>query len=225
MPKFGLIGYPIGHSQSPSLFKEWCGGKWPYDLIETEDFDKAWDIFLREYDAVNITAPFKEKALLRCDSASRECRKLGAANIAVKTPEGVVAYNSDYLAVKEIIKERGLTGVALIVGYGGAGKAAALAARDAGLDVVVCNRTVSKGEGIRPLGEIPVLVPVADIVIYTLPLMIPEMEGLEMNCVLEANYRNPSLSKLKINDYIAGLEWLKKQAVAGYPLLTLTLTK
>lgn len=225
MHKFGLIGYPVGHSQSPRIFKEWCGGKWPYDLIEIEDFDRAWDVFLKEYDAINITAPFKEKALGRCDSASRECGVIGAANIAVKTPEGVVAYNSDYLAVKEIIKERKLAGVALVIGYGGAGKAAALAAHDAGLDVVVCNRTVSKGEGIRPLEEIPVLAAVADIVIYTLPLMIPEMEGLELNCVLEANYRNPSLSNLKINNYIAGLEWLEKQAVAGYPLLTSTLTK
>lgn len=220
MPRFGLIGHPIDHSQSPRLFGELCGGKWPYDLIDIEDFEKAWDIFLKEYDAVNVTAPFKEKAFLRAGMCSAECGKIGAANIVVKTSEGLKAYNSDYLAVKKILAEHNVRGVALVVGSGGAGKAAALAARDSGLDVVVCNRTLDKCNGIRPLSEIPVLAPIADIVIYTVPMMIPEMEGLDLDCVLEANYRNPALSKMNINNYIAGQEWLEEQAVEGYPLLT-----
>ena len=62
MKKFGLIGHPIAHSLSPALFKAAFGGRYTYDLIEEEDFEKAYGRFLEEYDAINVTAPFKESA-------------------------------------------------------------------------------------------------------------------------------------------------------------------
>ena len=62
MIKFGLIGHPIGHSASPALFAKAYGGRWQYDLIEGEDFEASWQRFLDEYQAINITAPFKETA-------------------------------------------------------------------------------------------------------------------------------------------------------------------
>ena len=58
MKRFGLIGYPIAHSLSPALFKAAYGGKYAYDLIEEADFEKAYDRFLQDYHAVNVTAPF-----------------------------------------------------------------------------------------------------------------------------------------------------------------------
>ena len=57
--KFGLIGYPIEHSLSPALFKAGYEGAYPYDLIETPDFEEAYSIFLREYDGINVNAQFK----------------------------------------------------------------------------------------------------------------------------------------------------------------------
>ena len=66
MLRFGLIGYPISHSLSPRLFEAAYGGRFKYDLIEEEDFEKAWEAFTDgPYRAVNVTAPFKEKALER----------------------------------------------------------------------------------------------------------------------------------------------------------------
>ena len=62
MIKFGLIGHPIEHSASPALFAKAYGGRWQYDLIEGEDFEASWQRFLDEYQAINITAPFKEAA-------------------------------------------------------------------------------------------------------------------------------------------------------------------
>ena len=65
MKKFGLIGHPIAHSQSPALFKAGYGGKYAYDLIEGEDFEASYQNFLDSYDGINVTAPFKEKAFAK----------------------------------------------------------------------------------------------------------------------------------------------------------------
>ena len=98
--KFGLIGHPIAHSLSPALFKAGYDGRYPYDLIETPDFEEAYQIFLNEYDGINVTAPFKELAVQKADILSEECRIIGATNLLVKTTEGIKAYNSDYLGVR-----------------------------------------------------------------------------------------------------------------------------
>ena len=98
--KFGLIGHPIAHSLSPALFRAGYDGRYQYDLIETPDFEQAYERFIREYDGVNVTAPFKELAFRKADILSEECRRIGAANLLIKTPEGVKAYNSDYLGVR-----------------------------------------------------------------------------------------------------------------------------
>lgn len=219
--RFGLIGYPVAHSRSPQLFREAYGGKYVYDLIEEPDFEAAWQRFLDGYDGINVTAPYKEPALRRADLPSPECLKIGATNLVVKTPEGIRAYNSDYLGVLALLREEGISeGVALVVGFGGAGKAAAAATAAAGLDTVVCNRTVPAGSDLRPLDELPLLAGVADLVVYTLPVTVPQMEGVRCPCLLEANYRDPHYAEGYADRYIPGIRWLEAQARTGYPLLT-----
>ena len=99
MPEFGLIGHPIEHSQSPRLFEAAYHGKFSYDLIHGEVFEESYSKFLKEYKAVNVTAPFKEKAYAKADVVSGPVALTGAANILVNTPEGVSAYNSDFTGV------------------------------------------------------------------------------------------------------------------------------
>ena len=111
--KFGLIGNPIAHSLSPALFRAGYDGRFPYDLIETPDFEQAYERFLREYDGINVTAPFKELAFRKADILSEECRRIGAANLLIKTPEGVKAYNpcfdvTDNELIAGIVTEYGI---------------------------------------------------------------------------------------------------------------------
>lgn len=233
MKRFGLIGYPIAGSTSPALFTRAYNGKWPYDLIEDPDFESAWNKFMSSYHAVNVTAPYKEMAAARVKAEggwlSEESEVMGAINIAVKTPEGLKGYNSDFLGVRKVLSDNGLGkgSVAIVAGYGGAGKAAFAAARDLGMDVTVCNRTrkafpAAEGgvqEFSRPLEELPLLVSVADILIYTLPVPVPELEGLSCPMILEANYRTPCLENAT-EHYIHGSVWHRAQGQAGYPLMT-----
>ena len=99
MPEFGLIGHPIEHSQSPRLFEAAYHGKYSYDLIRGEYFEESYAKFLRGYRAVNVTAPFKEKAYAKADIVSGPVALTGAANILVNTPDGVSAFNSDFTGV------------------------------------------------------------------------------------------------------------------------------
>ena len=151
MKKFGLIGHPIAHSLSPALFKAAYGGRYTYDLIEEEVFEKAYIRFLDSYDGINVTAPFKEEAYRKADIITDECKAVGATNLLVKTPEGVVAYNSDFLGVRKWLIEvserldSNENIKVLIAGYGGAGKAAAAAAHSLGMEVSIINRTPKDG--------------------------------------------------------------------------------
>lgn len=221
--RFGLIGNPVKGSGSPALFARAYGGRWPYDLIEGACFEASWERFLSGYRAINITAPFKEPAFLRVQSEgilAPECEAIGAINIAVKAPEGIRGFNSDYLGVKALLSGKGYGpgSVAVVAGFGGAGKAAAAAARSLGMDVVVCNRS-RKADGIRPLEDLPALCGICDILICTLPTAVPQLEGLHFPAILEADYRNPCLEHAADN-YIPGTEWLLEQARTGYALMT-----
>ena len=223
MIRFGLIGDPISHSVSPEIFAKAYGGHWPYDLIEGADFNASWKRFLNEYQAINITAPFKEPAfreVMANGVMDAEVQSIGAINIAVKEADDRIhGYNSDFLGVMKVLRDHGFGEGATVVvaGFGGAGKAAAAAGKALGCDVVICNRTRHTPD-IRPLEELPVLAGVADLLIYTLAFPIPELDGLEVPAILEANYRTPCLAGRP--GYIPGTEWHKAQAVTGYPLMT-----
>lgn len=240
--KFGLIGHPIEHSLSPALFRAGYDGRYQYELIQTPDFEEAYERFLADYDGINVTAPFKELAIKKADILSEECLKTGATNLLIKTPEGIKAYNSDYLGVRLWIKmvSDGLKSVlppkVLIVGTGGAGKAAAEAARSLGCEVILMNRT-RYSEETKPLSEFREAFKTADIVIYNLPVRLPEVDQLgredfiegKAKHILEANYRNPSfdnklIGKLKAIhpqiEYTGGETWLLLQALTGYEIFT-----
>jgi len=286
MKRFGLIGHPIAHSLSPALFKAGYDGRYPYELIETADFEEAYSRFLEGYDGINVTAPFKELAFAKADILSEECKVIKATNLLVKTPEGVKAYNSDYLGVQLCLKEMLLSlsgdmpggekratplaagggahevgGVlflpgispdttdsekaykesanhlkALIIGLGGAGKAAGTAAESLGMEVVRMNRTI-KGNGIRPLSDFRECFRDADIVIYNIPAPISQLDELteedlvsgKPKAILEANYKDPSFTEDMIRwmtginpliRYTSGRKWLLYQALTGYEIFT-----
>ena len=133
---------------------------------------------------------------------------------------------------------------ALIVGLGGAGKAAAVAVAEMGFDTTVMNRTVAKAEafakglpeyGFATAGTASFIDSLhgADLVIYALPLPLESFPSLQAEdfhrgqIVLEANYRDPSfrgLTLARLQDggakYIPGDVWLVNQAVSGYSIMT-----
>ena len=228
MKKFGLIGHPIAHSLSPALFEAAYGGKYPYDLIEGDDFQKSYETFLNEYHAINVTAPFKEIAYQKAPSHSSACEVIGAANILIKHESTIKADNSDVQgvtgAVAPYLDSLPKKALALIVGCGGAAKAAAYATWQClGFETVIINRDVRKAQDfVKRLKLAGNTTPVkaagfedfrkhfreADIIIYTLPIAVPALTELKRSditggalweadqrkIILEANYKDPAFT-------------------------------
>ena len=149
------------------------------------------------------------------------------------------------LNAEKIFKEQP---VAVIVGCGGAGKAAAVAAAELGFVTAVMNRTTDKVRAfasaypeyafvVDSIDDFKGAVRECDLLIYTLPVALPQIASLSADdfasasgipkVVLEANYRNPSFDqvarvKLASADgvYLSGRRWLLMQALTGYPLMT-----
>ena len=146
--KYGLIGYPISHSKSPELFRAaYPDANMRYDLIEEPDFELAFRRFLDEYDAVNVTAPFKGDAFHKVDVADTISRELFAVNILRKKDGRIYGYNSDFWALQRLLTpyvNREQRPQVLVIGCGGAAKAAALAALKLKMSVRVANRDFRK---------------------------------------------------------------------------------
>lgn len=237
MAKFALIGNPIMHSMSPALFRAAYGdASDTYDLVEAPDAKQALGI-LREkgYSGCNVTTPFKEDVMESVTSRDRSVEILGAANLLIIKGDEIIAHNTDYIGVRDIAEreslELGRGAKAIVIGMGGAGKAAALAAKDSGYNTLIANRSVQKAEdfaeriGIRAISieDLGREIQPGCLIIYALPLGIEQIDRctLEGATVLEANYRHPYLSGRKdIRKYIGGIEWLVAQAVPGFTILT-----
>lgn len=212
--KFGIIGDPVAHSLSPVLFRAAYGGRYAYELIEGADFEASWHRFLDAYAGINVTAPFKIAALGRSDVPSPECLRIGATNLVVKTPDGTAAFNSDYRGVKALLEPLP-RGSAAVIGFGGAGKAALAAAEDMGFTATVFRHGEIRS-GVR-----------ADVIIFTLPRPAEGVDRFECDCLIEANYKDPTFAGERLErleeagvQYISGLRWLLSQAVTGYALMT-----
>ena len=113
MNRFGLIGDPIATSLSPALFEAAYSGEFSYDLIQGAEFGGSWKAFEDRYKGINVTAPFKQQAFSQADIFTAGCRKIGAANIIVKTDDGILADNSDFTGVILSIAEAYVPGIVM----------------------------------------------------------------------------------------------------------------
>lgn len=223
--KFALIGHPVAGSLSPRLVAAAYDGRHTYDLLDFEHFEDAWKAFTEGYDGINVTAPFKQDAFARVDVLSPQARATGAVNLVTRSPRGFVGYNTDVDGVLMALRETGLSFAdALVVGTGGAARAAVHAAQLLGCKVAVTGRSLEKAAA---LGGRAVSLPQArllrpDVVIYTLPGSAPVPEGLPLEdaVVLEAEYRIPQLADIPCRQYVSGRRWMLGQAYAGYSLFT-----
>lgn len=209
---YGLIGYPAEGSFSPRLFAAAYHGRYSYSFIEEKDFAEVWKRFTEgKFHAVNVTAPHKKAAAEAASWRSPEVISTEAANILVKSSSGeILAYNSDTLAVRALCEPfANQASNAAVVGFGGAGRAAAAALESLGLKPEIRHHDT--------LGEYLT----ADIVICTLPQAVPGLENIRCKWLIEANYRNPLCRDIpEPGHYIGGLDWLKAQAALGYGLMT-----
>lgn len=232
--RFALIGNPISHSLSPALFRAaFHDSAHSYELLEASAIDEAMKRFRQEgFDGLNVTTPFKEEVLRFADRKDSLTESIGASNLILKKDNLVYAFNTDFFGVTESIKDCVSSGdKVLVLGCGGAGKAAALAARSLGCDVTIVNRSSDKARlfslsaGIKYNGidKFTEEFENCRLLVNTLSAHLQILDSFDYSgkTVLEANYRSPQLSFIEKRynaKYISGKKWLLYQAVQSFQL-------
>lgn len=151
MDKYGLIGFPLGHSFSKSFFNEKFqneGIDAEYINFEIKGIDELPEVLATnpELRGLNVTIPYKEKVLSFLDYISVEARAIGAVNVIRVDHKGddvlLKGYNSDVIGFTKSIEPLLETfhKKALILGTGGASKAINYGLKSLGLETVLVSR-------------------------------------------------------------------------------------
>ena len=186
MIRAGVVGWPIGHSLSPVIHRAWiaaAGLDADYEAWPAQD-EAAFDALIGEVRrgsirGLNVTAPWKLRALAGADDASETARRAGSANLLTFEGGRVLADSTDGRGVLDALAEQApelnLAGArAVLLGAGGAARAAAAALIDAGARVGVVNRSAERvRELVETLGvdhQTPDDLSDADLIINALPV-------------------------------------------------------
>jgi shikimate dehydrogenase len=160
MQVFGLLGNPVGHSLSPPMHET------AYDDLDLDARYVTFEPARDEIDTalagaealgirgLNVTIPFKEDVLPLVD-ADPIAERIGAVNTVDLGGDEPTGHNTDALGVTRAFEHHDvpLSGTAVVVGAGGAGRAAAFGLADEGVDVRIANRTIGRAEALAE--EVP----------------------------------------------------------------------
>lgn len=142
----GVLGFPVAHSRSPLMMKAAfaeLGLDWRYLKLPVppERFEQTVEALPGSgYRGANVTIPHKLAAHDLADELSDAARAIGAVNTLTFADDGRIAGdNTDAGGLLDALGE--LPPTALVLGAGGAGRAASWALAEAGVEVTVWNRT------------------------------------------------------------------------------------
>lgn len=157
MQKYGLIGYPLGHSFSKNYFNQ----KFESEKIDAEYINfpiptiKEFKNVLKENPdlrGLNVTLPYKTQVIPFLDELTDNAKQIGAVNV-IKFAKGLfgktklIGHNTDIIGFKQSIEPE-LTSnhnKALILGTGGASKAIFQGLRQLGIEAIFVSRTAGEG--------------------------------------------------------------------------------
>lgn len=151
MDKYGLIGYPLGHSFSISYFNQKFideGIDAQYENFEIQTIEALLEVLSSNPNlkGLNVTIPYKQKVISYLDTLSPEARAIGAVNVIRVEHEGsrtiLKGYNSDVIGFTQSIEPmlEKWHKKALILGTGGASKAVDYGLKALGLETVFVSR-------------------------------------------------------------------------------------
>ncbi len=151
MDVYGLIGNPVEHSLSPPMHEAAyaeLGIDARYVTFEPPEDGGASAVESAAtlgVSGLNVTIPFKQQVLDAVDPAPL-AERVGAVNTIDFSTTPPTGYNTDTAGVVRALSyhDVSLSGTAVVVGAGGAGRAAAFALAEEGMTVHIANRTAPK---------------------------------------------------------------------------------
>ncbi len=151
---YGVVGWPVAHSRSPAMQNAAfaaAGLDAVYLALPAEPqlIEEALrGAFALGFQGLNVTVPHKQDALRVAAFADPVARAVGAANTLARDGVGWKASNTDAPACQALLAAAGVKPGqrALLLGAGGAARAALFALRQLGLEVTVAARRQEKAE-------------------------------------------------------------------------------
>ena len=142
--KYGVIGYPIGHTMSPFIHTELFSlrnfsGEYDKYQIAPESLGEEFNSFLKTLDGFNVTIPHKVEIIKYLDRLDSSAAEYGAVNVVSKENGEYVGYNTDAYGFLQGVKLSGITlgGKVLVYGFGGAARTIITECLKAGCEVTV----------------------------------------------------------------------------------------
>jgi shikimate dehydrogenase len=150
---FGIIGHPLSHTLSPILHN------WAFRAMDIQASYHVWDTSPEKLAAfmaalrtlpihgASVTIPHKETVMPLTDKLTDTARDIGAVNTLYWENGALWGDNTDVTGFMAPLLERGaLPGTALVLGAGGAARAAVCGLHRAGWKVMLSSRTESRAD-------------------------------------------------------------------------------
>lgn len=244
MRKFGLIGYPLGHSFSKKYFTDKFSREHlddcSYELFPLKSIDLLFPLLGKETSlcGLNVTIPYKSQVIGFLDSVSDEAAEIGAVNvIKIRRNTGKIilsGFNSDVTGFRySLLPVLGKSkGNAIVLGTGGSSKAVCHVLDKLGMNVIKVSR--NPGQGLMTYRDLDnKMIGQAILIVNTTPLgMFPDIESkppldynsLTQDQILYDLVYNPQMTAfLKEGEkrgckVISGLEMLHIQAERSWQI-------
>jgi shikimate dehydrogenase len=200
---YGVMGHPVGHSLSPAMHNAAYAALGidavyvPLPVTPEALHDAVRGAHALGFLGVNVTVPHKQRAAGMCVALDRVAEEIGAVNTLRRVAEGYEGYNTDAPACLALLEAAGVAegARALVLGAGGAARAAAWALMRLGGRVKVASRRLetaaelcqlmlatSPEEGVRmqpaPWADIAAEARAADVVVNATPLGLSGRDAL-----------------------------------------------
>lgn len=223
--EYGLIGGKVAQSYSKVIHESFADYAYDLKALKEEELDS----FMREknFKAINVTIPYKEKVINYLDEIDINAEKIGAVNVVVNKNGMLKGYNSDYDGLKLLIQKNNIViqdKRVVILGTGGTSKTAYTLLSDLkAKEIIKVSR--SKKENVLTYDELYSYNP--EVIINTTPVgMYPNNDEMpvDLNRLTSVEsvvdvIANPLNTKLLVSarnkglKYAGGLYMLVAQAV------------
>ena len=204
MKKYLVIGNPIEHSLSPKLHNYWIKKNkidaiYDKKLIHESDIeDLIFEVKKENISGINVTVPFKQKAIPFVDKLTSEANESQSINTIYKENNKIIGHNTDMAGfelglryVNYNVKDKKI----LILGAGGVVSSIILVLKKMGASkIILSNRTMKKAEDLKKSFSYLEIVdwgktPEFDMIINATSL------GLKNNDEIKLNYTDIGINK------------------------------
>ena len=149
----GITGHPLSHTKSPVMQEaamRAAGINGRYLVFDSPDLEGVEDV-ISDYDirGMNVTIPYKQDIMQHLDSVSATAERVGAVNTIINDNGRLKGDNTDVVGIEYALLDTRLKDRrALILGSGGAARAAAFTLTESGCDVSIAGRNKSTVQGL-----------------------------------------------------------------------------